>query len=202
MTTDYDGYQALIFDCDGTLVDSLYAHETAWIEVLQRYGIPYTAVRMNQLGGVPTAATVSILAQEAGMKVDVAVVARAKEARFQELIFATLGEIKPMVDIARRYHGLKPLGVATGSATPVAVAMLDALQIAHLFAAIVGADQVSRHKPEPDVYLEVARRLGVTPERCCAFDDADGGILAAQRAGMAVVDVRAIWTPQGRLFTA
>lgn len=198
----FDDYDALIFDCDGTLVDSLYAHETAWTEVLQRHGIPYTTERMHQLGGAPTAETIRILADEAGMQVDVPAVAAAKETRFQELICETLSEIKPMVDIARRYHGVKPLGVATGSATAVAVAMLDALRIAQLFAVIVGADQVSRYKPEPDVYLEVARRLGVAPERCVAFDDADGGILAARRAGMAVVDVRAVWTPPGRGFTA
>ena len=61
---------------------------------------------------------------------------------------------------------------------------------------------VSRYKPAPDVYLEVARRLGVAPDRCCAFDDAEGGILAAQRAGMEVVDVRMFWLPEQRLFTA
>jgi len=196
----YDHYHALIFDCDGTLVDSLYAHETAWSEILNRYGIPFTGRRMNQLGGVPTAETIAILAAEAGLSIDVAAIARAKESRFQELIHDNLAAIEPVVAIARRYHGRLPLGVATGSHTEVAQSMLTALELKHLFTVLVGADQVSRHKPEPDIYLETAARLGVAPAHCCVFEDADGGIKAAQRAGMAVVDVRPLWSPKNRLF--
>ena len=91
--------------------------------------------------------------------------------------------------------------MATGSHTDMARLMLRTLQIDHLFSVIVGADQVTRHKPDPDVFLQVARQLGVAPARCCAFNDAHGGILAARRAGMDVVDVRNIWTPRDRLFS-
>jgi HAD superfamily hydrolase (TIGR01509 family) len=176
-------------------VDSLYAHYTAWTEILNRYEIPFTMERMWQLGGVPTAETIAILAREADMAVPVEIIARAKEARFLELIYDTVREVKPVVDIARHYHGRLPLGVATGSATQVARGMLAALKIDHLFRTVVGADQVRRHKPEPDIFLETAGRLGVAPEHCCVFEDADGGILAARRAGMDVVDVRALWSP-------
>ena len=97
----YAHYQALIFDCDGTLVDSLYAHESAWIEILGAYGIPYTAERMHQLGGVPTDKTIAILADEANMEVDVAAIASAKDERFGEIMFDSIREVKPIVDIAR-----------------------------------------------------------------------------------------------------
>jgi len=198
----YDHYSALIFDCDGTLVDSLYAHETIWSEVLNAYGIPFTGRRMYQLGGVPTAETIAILAQEAGIKVDVAAIAQAKEARFLEIMYDDLKVVEPVVAIARRHHGRLPQAVATGSHTHIAQRMLTTLEIDHLFDAVVGADQVSRHKPEPDVFLEAARRLGVAPERCCVFEDSDGGLLAAARAGMDVVDVRTLWAPTERLFSA
>ena len=196
----YDHYQALIFDCDGTLVDSLYANYTAWTEILTRYQIPFTIERMWQLSGVPTAATIAILAREANLEVPVETIARAKDARFLELIYGTIREVKPVVDIARYYHGRLPLGVATGSTTQVARDMLAALKIDHLFMAVVGADQVKRHKPEPDIFLETASRLGVVPEYCCVFEDADGGILAARLAGMDVVDVRALWSPSQEWF--
>ena len=77
-----------------------------------------------------------------------------------------------------------------------------AVGLAELFETVVGSGDVARHKPAPDVYLEAAQRLGVDPGRCIAFDDADGGLESARRAGMAVVDVRTIWQPADRLFTA
>jgi beta-phosphoglucomutase family hydrolase len=197
----YAHYQALIFDCDGTLVDSLYAHESAWIEILGAYSIPYTVERMHQLGGVPTDKTIAILADEAHMEVNVAAIAKAKDERFGEIMFDSIREVKPIVDIARQYHRKLALGVATGSHTDMARLMLRTLRIDHLFDVIVGADQVTRHKPDPDVFLKAARQLGVAPAKCCAFDDAHGGILAARRAGMDVVDVRNIWTPGDRLFS-
>ena len=199
---DYDDYEALIFDCDGTLVDSLYAHETAWIEVLEAHGIPFTPRRMNELGGVPTARTVEILAAEAELAVDVAAIAHAKEARFLELYPDSIAAVDPIAAVARRYHGRRPMAVATGSAGDIALGMLEATGLADFFDAIVGAEHVARHKPAPDVYLEAARRLDVTPGHCLAFDDAEGGLASARRAGMAVVDVREIWQPADRLFTA
>lgn len=198
----YDQYAALIFDCDGTLVDSLYAHESAWIQTLNFYQIPFTPARMNQLGGVPTDKTIEALATDAGLKVDVPRVTRHKEKLFLSLIFDHIAPVAPVVSIARQHHGRLPLGVGTGSDTRVARMMLEALGIDDLFDAVVGADMVKRHKPEPDTYLETARLLRVRPEDCCVFEDADGGIVAARSAGMQVVDVRHIWQPEDRLFTA
>ena len=199
---DYHDYDALIFDCDGTLVDSLYAHETAWIEVLETHGIPYTPQRMNELGGVPTVQTVEILAADAGMEIDAVAVARDKERCFLALYPGSVSEVDPIAEIARRHHGARPMAVATGSDTVIVEAMLAAVGLAELFETVVGSGDVARHKPAPDVYLEAAGRLNVEPGRCIAFDDADGGLESARRAGMAVVDVRTIWQPADRLFTA
>ena len=199
---EYGDYDALIFDCDGTLVDSLYAHETAWIEVLEIHGIPYTPRRMNELGGVPTVQTVEILAQDADMQVDAVAVARDKERRFGSLYPGSMTAVAPIADIARRHHGARPMAVATGSDTAIVAAMLAAVGLAELFETVVGSGDVARHKPAPDVYLEAASRLAVDPARCIAFDAADGGLESARRAGMSVVDVRTIWQPADRLFTA
>ncbi|MEM9302207.1 MAG: HAD family phosphatase [Pseudomonadota bacterium] len=197
-----DGIDAAIFDLDGTLVDSLEAHERAWIEVLEANRIPFTPARMNHLGGVPTAETIEILADEAAMDVDVTAIAAAKERRFLELMPGTIDRVEPVVAIARSLHGRLPLAVATGSHGDVARLMLDQSDLLPLFDQVVGSADVARHKPEPDVYLEAAARLGVAPERCLAYDDAVGGIEAARRARMTVVDTRDIWTPANRLFTA
>jgi HAD superfamily hydrolase (TIGR01509 family) len=199
---EYGDYDALIFDCDGTLVDSLHAHETAWTEVLENHGIPYTPRRMNELGGVPTVQTVEILARDAGIEVDVGAVARDKERRFLALYPGSVTPVEPVAAIAWRHHGARPLAVATGSDAAIVTAMLAAVGLGVLFETVVGSGDVARHKPAPDVYLEAASRLAVDPARCVAFDDADGGLESARRAGMTVVDVRTIWQPANRLFTA
>ncbi|MDU4092480.1 MAG: HAD-IA family hydrolase, partial [Pantoea sp.] len=87
-------------------------------------------------------------------------------------------------------HGRKPMAVGTGSEHAMADALLQHLNLRHYFDVIVGADDVTRHKPEPDTFLRCAALMGVDPEKCVVFEDADFGLQAAQAAGMAAVDVR------------
>ena len=98
--------------------------------------------------------------------------------------------VDELVSIVQNYHGKLPMAVGTGSSRKSAEVQLKALNLAHYFDAVVTADDVTRHKPNPDTFLECARIMKVEPEFCQVFEDGNNGILAAQKAGMIVVDVR------------
>ena len=186
------GTRGLIFDCDGTLADTMPAHFVAWTAMLTRHGIPFTEKRFYELGGVPTAKIIRIVAAECGVAVDdadVPAMVAEKEAAF----LANLHAVRPLdrvVAAAAAFRGVLPLAVASGGYRDTITRTLDQLGIRSWFDATVVAEDTARHKPEPDVFLEAARRLAVPPETCVVFEDTDIGLEAARRAGMASVDVR------------
>jgi len=182
-------YKALIFDCDGTLADTMPAHFETWKAVFNRHGIPFSLERFYSLGGVPAKEVVEIVAGEAGVKVDTALVAEEKDRAFMEQL-DRVRPVESVAAVAREFRGRIPMAVATGSHRELVEKTLELIGMADWFDAVVCAEDVVNPKPAPDVFLEAARRLGIEPDRCCVYEDADLGILGARRAGMAVVDVR------------
>ncbi len=187
--------KAIIFDCDGTLVDSMPLHYVAWHETMNRYGISFPEDRFYSLGGVPSDRIIEILASEQGFKLDAVAVAYEKEQAFLDKI-ERLVPIEAVVEIVRQNRGVKPIAVASGGFLPVILRQLQHMAMHDWFDAIVTAEDTSKHKPEPDVFLEAARRLGTAAEHCVVFEDADLGVEAARRAGMHCIDVRTFHTPR------
>ena len=187
--------KAIIFDCDGTLVDSMPVHYVAWHETMNRYGISFPEDRFYSLGGVPSDRIIEILASEQGLELDAASVAHEKEKAFLDKI-ELLVPIEAVVEIVRQNRGVKPIAVASGGFLPIILRQLQQMAMHDWFDAIVTAEDTSKHKPEPDVFLEAARRLGTAAEHCVVFEDADLGIEAARRAGMHCIDVRTFYTPR------
>ena len=186
---DFERYEGLIFDCDGTLADSMPVHYVAWRDTLMRYGMEFKEDRFYSMGGMPSAKIVALLAKERGLQVDAEAVAAEKETHFQSLI----DQVQPMhavCQIAAAFRGKKPMAVASGSGRVIVVKQLVALQIDDWFPVIVTSEDTERHKPEPDVFLEAARRIEVAPENCVVFEDSPLGFQAAEAAGMDWVDVR------------
>jgi HAD superfamily hydrolase (TIGR01509 family) len=180
----------LIFDCDGTLVDSMPFHYRAWVTVLDRYGLTFAETRFYQWAGVPVEEIVRRLADEMGRMVDAAAIAAERDAYFHSLPVTELHPVAAVVDIARRYRGRLPMAVATGSTRASAEASLRAIGILGWFATVVSSQDVGRPKPAPDVFLMAAERIAITPHACVAFEDGDAGLEAARAAGMSTVDVR------------
>jgi beta-phosphoglucomutase family hydrolase len=185
-------YKALVFDCDGTLADTMPAHFIAWTRTLNAHGISFTEERFYALGGVPPAKIIAMLADEHGLTLDVPAVTQQKEDTFHDVIGA-VRRIEPVTSIAERHRGQMPMAVATGTERWSASRVLTQLGILDWFDALVCADDVTHHKPHPETYLEAARRLSVAPEECQAFEDTDLGMRAASDAGMDVVDVRPMY---------
>ena len=184
--------RAFIFDLDGTLVDTMPSHFVAWTEVAARNGLTFPEARFYALGGVPTTKIAAMLIAEAGLTLDPVAIALEKEQLYYDGLAdgSRIKAIAPVMDLARRHRGEGPLAVASGSVRRLVTRTLAALGIADWFAAVVTAEDTARHKPEPDVFLEAARRLDADPAACTVYEDTDIGLEAARRAGMTPVDVR------------
>ena len=143
---------ALIFDCDGTLADTMPIHFLAWQEAIKPAGLVFDEDRFYSLGGVPTDKIIALLCEEQGKSVDVAELTDIKEAAYAKLI-GQVEPIEPIVAIARENHGKLPLAVGSGGIRATVVPTLETIGILDLFDHIVTAEDTERHKPEPDVYL-------------------------------------------------
>ena len=187
------GYKAVIFDLDGTLVDSMPAHFQAWCEALSINGAPKDVFPEDvfySMGGRPTKDIVIEINGEFNLELDPEAVAYSKRKAFlSRLDFVELNE--DVVAFAKSLRGKMPLGVASGGSRMVVEATLKATGLCELFDEVVTADDVKCGKPAPDVFLNCAERLDVAAEDCLVLEDAAPGIMAAQLAGMKVVTVPA-----------
>lgn len=186
-------FAGLIFDCDGTLTDSMPLHYVAWRDTLLRYEINFPEDRFYAMGGMPSHSIVEVLSGERGVSVDAMRVGLEKEDAFL-LLMPQLKAIDWVCELARQNFGHKPISVASGGFREIVLAQLKLINMHHVFEILVAAEDTQRHKPEPDVFLEAARRMGVAPSECLVFEDSPLGFQAARAAGMAWVDVR---TEQG-----
>lgn len=179
----------LIFDCDGTLADTMPLHWDAWRAVTRRHGVHFTEERFYALGGVPSRHILAMLAEEQGLSIDPLAVAHEKENAYLETL-PQVGPIAEVVAIAQAHHRKLPMAVASGGTGKVIGMVLEKLGIRGWFDAVVTSEDVVRQKPAPDIFLEAARRIGVEPRRCRAFEDTDLGMEAIRAAGMEAIDVR------------
>ena len=187
--------QALIFDCDGTLTDSMPLHFLACNQTMRRFGIEFSEDRFYALGGIPSDKIIRMLADEVNMSLDVVAVTEEKEKAFLDSIH-TLVEIEAITSIVRENKGKFPMAVASGGFRDIIMKQIAHIGLEGWFDTIVTAEDTTRHKPEPDVFLEAARRLGAAPAHCRVYEDSDLGIEAARRAGMQWVDVRTFHRPR------
>ena len=181
----FEGY---IFDCDGTIADTMPIHYRAWTRAMAEFGGTFPEDLFYSWGGIPTGEIVRQLNEKFGSTMDVDVTTRTKENYYLEAVHEVTAVV-PVLEIAKRMHGVKPLAIASGGHREMVVATLNALGILDMFDAVVCAEDYTRGKPFPDPFLEAARRIGVAPQDCLVFEDSPTGVEAAKAAEMAYVFV-------------
>uniref|UniRef100_A0A7S3GXE4 Phosphatase n=1 Tax=Spumella elongata TaxID=89044 RepID=A0A7S3GXE4_9STRA len=186
--------QALIFDCDGTLIDTMPAFWEAWVQTCQIYDLDFNEKRFYSMAGIPVRDIFEILISEAKhlkVKPDIDTIVKTK-LEVSAITVAEIGtpKIDAVVAIAHKYHGKVPLAVASsGNRSNVMQALRDN-GILDMFDAVVTAEDVVNHKPAPDIFLLAAHKLGCDPTKCRGYEDANAGLIALQAAGMEAIDVR------------
>lgn len=180
-----------IFDCDGTLADSMPIHHEAWSRALQQHGasFEFTWELFLKRAGMSLERTVEELNQEFFVALDPVSVARMQRAEYDKRL-GSVRAIPEVVEFARDVAERHPVAVASGSELSVVERTLGAIGARDLFSIVVTAADVARGKPDPDLFLLAAARMNVPASECVVFEDSALGLRAAERAGMKWVLVR------------
>ena len=188
LTREYGGY---IFDCDGTLADSMVVHHRAWRSALAKHGASFDFdwELFTSRAGMSLPNTVRELNQQFGLALDPVEVSSSQRQAYERL----LPSIKPISDVvalAVRVAATRPVSVASGGERQTVLRTLELIGLGQTFPIVITAEDVQHGKPAPDMFLLAAERMGVRAEDCVVFEDSVLGLEAAKRAKMAAVLVR------------
>jgi beta-phosphoglucomutase family hydrolase len=189
-------FGAYLFDCDGTVVDSMPLHYVAWKKALTEWNCAFDERLFYSLGGVPVAEIVSLLNQQQGLNMPVARVTSRKEELYMKML-PHLKAVPEVVEHIEAQHGAIPFAVVSGSTRESVMASLGTLKLLDRFETLVCAGDYAKSKPDPEAFLLAAARLEVEPARCLVFEDTEMGLQAAKAAGMASVKVPPPWERNG-----
>lgn len=186
--------QALIFDCDGTIMDTLEQHYAAWCSACKQLQQPFIEYEefLRDYAGASGAEMLKIVAQKYNFNYDISALIEHKRAAFINQFIYKVKPIEKVLSIAHKYHGKLKLAVASGGAQTAVEKMLHINDRSHLFDLVVTFDIVKVGKPAPDIFLTTAHKLGVATDNCLVFEDHHAGFVAAERAQMRYIDINQI----------
>ncbi len=189
-------FQALIFDLDGTLTDSNPAHLKAWTQACKHFGLAYPRKQFYYFAGLPSIdiAEEIIRMHHKENMISPKALSDRKEETF-DLLQDMVKPVPQTFSIVKHFYGKLPLAIGTGRSKSSTMGTLFHLGLTKYFDVIITADDVNKHKPAPDTFLECANHMHVAPEKCLVFEDAERGIKAAANAGMEILDVRSWLAP-------
>ncbi|HSC44429.1 MAG TPA: HAD-IA family hydrolase [Candidatus Acidoferrum sp.] len=197
LTLPAGDFAAYLFDCDGTIADSMPLHYIAWKKALGEWNCAFDEKLFYAWGGMPIVEIVATLNKERGLKMPVEEVAHRKESLYFELL-PQLQSVPEVVEHIEASHGKIPFAVVSGSARDSVTASLSTLNLLDRFETLVCAGEYQKSKPDPEAFLLAASRLGVARSSCLVFEDTEMGIQAATAAGMASVKVPPPWERAAR----
>ncbi len=182
---DLSPFKGYIFDCDGTLADTMPAHFYAWREALREGGaaFEFTWEIFLSRAGMSMERTVKELSDQFDRALDANFVSQRQRTLFHQLE-KDIEPIDEVVQFARKMAKQFPIAVASGSARPSVERTLKGIGAEGLFPIIVTPEDVDNGKPAPDMFLLAAKKMGVSPEKCLVLEDAELGFEGARRAGM------------------
>lgn len=185
-------FAAYLFDCDGTIADSMPLHYIAWKKALGEWNCEFDEKLFYAWGGTPIADIISTLNERYGLSMPVEVVSHRRETFYFELL-PQLKAVPEVLEVIEAQQGRIPFAVVSGSTKESVTASLVALNLLDKFDAFVCAGDYAKSKPDPEAFLLAAAKLGVAPKHCLVFEDTEMGIRAATAAGMASVKVPPPW---------
>ena len=181
-------FKAYLFDCDGTIVDSMPLHFVAWGKALSEWSCTFSEDQFYAWGGRPVDEIIRALNKAQGLHMPVDELMQRKEAYYRDMLHDLQGVPEVLEHIERSY-GVIPFAVVSGSPRESVEASLDVLGIRDRFEVLVCAGEYAKGKPNPEPFQKAASLLGIHPEDCLVFEDADPGIAAAEAAGMQWVKI-------------
>ena len=183
-------YDGLIFDMDGTVIDTMPSHAKAWEMVGQHFGYPFNGNLLYEMGGAPVKTIALEMMKRHAMPLDQLNNVIELKREYGKEVIMKHAALLPAANVVRSFYAKKPLALGTGSHRAMTEILLDKFDFEKYFSAIVTAEDIQNHKPAPDTFLRCAELIKVKPQRCLVFEDGDLGIQAGLRAGMDVFDVR------------
>jgi beta-phosphoglucomutase family hydrolase len=184
--------KAIIFDLDGTLADSIPTHIECWHETCKTFNYRFNEEILFEMTGMPTRKFAEYIKKDSGCNLSVDDIMKLKQMHFHRLV----KRIKPFDKVAcfaRENYGKVPMSIGTGGSRKSSSLILETIGLTAYFPIMVTADDVTKHKPEPDTFVKCAELMGVEPQFCQVFEDGEPGMRAARTAGMIVTDVRVFY---------
>jgi HAD superfamily hydrolase (TIGR01509 family) len=180
---------AVIFDLDGVLLDSERVWNAARERVARGHGGQWPADAIDQMMGMSSPEWSGYMHDQLGVPLPPADINARVVSEMEQLYRERLPLLPGAREAVIRLAAVWPLGLATSSNRPIIDMFLELSSLTHCFAVTVSSEEVARGKPAPDVYLDAARKLGVSPAECVAIEDSANGIRSGAAAGMIVIAV-------------
>ena len=180
--------RGLIFDLDGTIADTMPVHFSVYRDILKDFGVDFTTEIFGTLAGIPAVGTFEHINRIYGLNINAEEMGHFKELEYEKRMHL-MKPVDHVVEVIHAFYGRLPMAVGTGGYKRLAWKSLEILGLDHYFSILVSAEDVTRHKPDPETFLKCAGLMGVPPEYCQVFEDGELGMRAAESAGMMAVNI-------------